>query len=311
MSPIKITLICAAGTILEWYDFSIFTSMFSIVSALFFPNYSSSASFMAVLLVFFIGFIVRPIGAILSGYLGDLFGRKISILFSLILMTISTFSIGLLPTYDSIGNLAPILLILLRILQGLSSSGEHAGAITYLSEVLVKRKTFFLSLIFCAVMLGNLLGSGMSTVISIQISREDIINFWWRVPFLLSMLLGIVGYIFRVKIQETPAFTSLKFNNEISPNPILDTLKYEYLNVFLVGGIFSLNMVVFYAIFIYLPAQFLQEDILNSGTILSINSISLLFMCIVIPVIGYLSEKNGGVFFIKLSMIGLILFTYS
>jgi MHS family proline/betaine transporter-like MFS transporter len=302
--------LCSLGTILEWYDFSIFGALTPIISHLFFPNYNPSLAFFSVLIVFATGFLARPLGAILFGYLGDKYGRKISILISMLSMSLVILGMGLLPTYDSIGIWAPIILVFLRIFQGLSSSGEHTGTITYLSEIVKGKKYFLLSFVFCGVMFGTLLGSFIGAIVQLIFDQSQLFLYGWRLPFILGFSLGICGLYIRNKISESPIFIKVKSNNEICVNPISAVFKNQKNKMLLIAGIFCLNVIAFYSIFVYLPAELVHNKMFNASIALIITSIGILLMCITIPLIGFLCDKYGSYIFMKLGAMGFMLFTY-
>src|SRR5688500_2599469 len=201
----------AAGTMIEWYDFYIFGSLASIVASSFFPRENPTAGFLLTLATFATGFAVRPFGAIVFGRIGDLVGRKYAFLVTLLIMGGATFVIGLLPTYETIGILAPILLVLLRLLQGLALGGEYGGAAVYVAEhVPDKRRGFYTSFIQTTATLGLFVSLGVILIVRSAMSEADFKTWGWRIPFLLSILLVAMSLYIRLRLKESPLYTQLK-----------------------------------------------------------------------------------------------------
>jgi MFS family permease len=227
----------SVGTLIEWYDFYIFGSLATILSVQFFPKDNPTAAFLSTLATFAAGFIVRPFGALFFGRLGDLIGRKYTFLVTLILMGGSTFAIGLVPGYATIGYAAPILVLMLRLLQGLALGGEYGGAATYVAEHAPKNKRgFYTSFIQTTATLGLFLSLGV-ILLTRQSVGVDSFNSWgWRIPFILSSLLVIVSIIIRMKMQESPMFSKLKKEGTTSKNPLKESFgKKENLKMVLLA----------------------------------------------------------------------------
>ncbi|WP_025761753.1 MFS transporter [Dyadobacter tibetensis] len=224
-----ITQVIAAsslGTLIEWYDFYIFGSLAVIIGQQLFPSDAGASALINTLAIFAAGFIVRPFGALVFGRLGDLIGRKYTFLLTLVLMGGSTFLIGLIPSYESIGYAAPILVLILRLVQGLALGGEYGGAATYVAEhAPVGRRGFFTSWIQTTATLGLFLSLGV-ILLTKQIIGDDAFSSWgWRVPFLLSILLVGVSIYIRMKMHESPVFTKLKAEGKVSANPLKESFQ--------------------------------------------------------------------------------------
>src|SRR3954468_16803670 len=202
----KVITASSVGTLIEWYDFYIFGSLSTIISQKFFPPDNPTAALLSTLATFAAGFIVRPFGALVFGRLGDIIGRKYTFLLTLILMGGSTFLIGLIPSYETIGALAPILVLLLRLLQGLALGGEYGGAATYVAEhAPVHRRGYFTSWIQTTATLGLFLSLGVILTIRNAVGVQAFENGnGWRYPFLLSIVPVIVSVIIRMKMKESP-----------------------------------------------------------------------------------------------------------
>ncbi|HEY0139935.1 MAG TPA: MFS transporter [Thermoanaerobaculia bacterium] len=221
----KVIAAAAAGTMIEWYDFYIFGSLAAIMSGLFFPRENPTAGFLLTLATFATGFAVRPFGAIVFGRIGDLVGRKYAFLVTLLIMGGATFMIGLLPTYAQWGIFAPITLVVLRLAQGLALGGEYGGAAVYVAEhVPDHRRGFYTSFIQTTATLGLFVSLGVILLVRISMTEADFKSWGWRIPFLLSILLVAMSLYIRVRLRESPLFTSLKAAGKTSTTPLRDSL---------------------------------------------------------------------------------------
>lgn len=220
----QVILASSVGTLIEWYDFYIYGSLAPIIAKQFFPQDNPTAAFLAALATFAAGFVVRPFGALVFGRLGDLIGRKYTFLLTLLLMGGSTFAIGLIPGYASIGIWAPVLILSLRLVQGLALGGEYGGAATYVAEHSpAGRRGYYTAYIQTTATLGFFLSLGV-ILMTRQSVGVDVFNDWgWRVPFWVSILLiGISVYI-RLRMAESPLFTKIKKEGKISSNPLKES----------------------------------------------------------------------------------------
>lgn len=218
----------SAGTLIEWYDFYIFGSLATIISSLFFPKGNDVVALLLTLATFATGFIVRPFGAMFFGALGDIVGRKYTFLVTLILMGSSTFAIGLLPTYETAGILAPLLLLFLRLLQGLALGGEYGGAATYVAEHSPnERRGFYTSFIQTTATMGLFVSLGVILSTRSIVGESSFTEWGWRIPFLLSSILVVFSYYIRRKLHESPVYQDLKKTGKASRNPIRDSLMHK------------------------------------------------------------------------------------
>ena len=223
----KIIFASAAGTMVEWYDFYIFGSLASVIASKFYQTGTPLGDIIAWLAAFAVGFIVRPFGAIVFGRVGDLIGRKYTFLVTMTLMGLCTFAVGLLPTREQIGDLAGIILILLRILQGLALGGEYGGAATYIAEHSPHGKRgFYTSFIQITATLGLFASLGVILTTRTIVGEATFSDWGWRVPFLLSLALVGVSLYIRISLRESPLFAKLKKSGGTSKNP----LKESFLN---------------------------------------------------------------------------------
>ncbi len=220
----KIIFASAAGTMVEWYDFYIFGSLATVIASKFYKTGTPLGDIIAWLAAFAVGFIVRPFGAIVFGRIGDLIGRKYTFLVTMSLMGLCTFAVGVLPTRDQIGDLAGVILIGLRIVQGLALGGEYGGAATYIAEHSPHgRRGFFTSFIQITATLGLFASLGVILATRSVVGETAFSAWGWRVPFLLSVLLVMVSLYIRISLRESPMFAKLKKGGGVSKNPIKES----------------------------------------------------------------------------------------
>jgi MFS family permease len=227
------------GTLIEWYDFYIFGSLATVLSTKFFPTDNPTAAFLNTLATFAAGFVVRPFGALVFGRLGDLIGRKYTFMVTLMLMGGATFAIGLIPSYATIGAWAPILVLTLRLLQGLALGGEYGGAATYVAEhAPPERRGFFTSWIQTTATLGLVISLAVIMATRASLSKEAFDDYGWRIPFLVSIVMVLVSLLIRKNMEESPMFAQAKAEGKISKNPLKESfgnklnLKYVLLALF-------------------------------------------------------------------------------
>lgn len=305
----KVIFASSLGTVFEWYDFFLYGALAAVISKQFFAGVNDTTAFIFALMAFAAGFIVRPFGALVFGRLGDMIGRKYTFLATIILMGLATFCVGLLPNYASIGIAAPIILVVLRMLQGLALGGEYGGAATYVAEhAPIGKRGFHTSWIQSTATLGLLLS--LLVVLGCRYFMGDQFEVWgWRVPFLFSIiLLGISTWI-RLSLHESPAFVKMKEEGKVSKSPIRESFgKWENLKVVLIA-LFSINAgqaVTFYAAQFYVLfflTQFLKMDpaVANGLLIVSVTIGAPFFIFF-----GWLSDKVGRK---PVLMLGLLLAT--
>ena len=221
----SVILASSVGTLIEWYDFYIFGSLATVIANQFFPKTDPTAALLSTLATFAAGFIIRPFGALVFGRLGDLIGRKYTFLLTLIIMGGSTFAIGLIPSYEKIGMAAPIIILVLRLLQGLALGGEYGGAATYVAEhAPADRRGYYTSWIQTTATLGLFLSLGIILITRHSLDADQAksiaeFNDWgWRIPFLVSILLVGVSIYIRLRLKESPLFANLKTEGKTSVN---------------------------------------------------------------------------------------------
>ncbi len=220
----KVIAASTAGTMIEWYDFFIFGSLATILSTQFYPAGSPTANFLKTLATFAVGFAVRPLGALFFGRLGDLVGRKFAFLTTLLLMGGSTAAIGFLPGYNRIGLAAPVILVVLRMLQGLAIGGEYGGASVYVAEhVPDSRRGFYTSFIQTTASLGLFTSLIVILITSKVMGQADFTRWGWRIPFILSLILVAFSFYIRMQLGESPLYAKLKAEGASSKAPIRES----------------------------------------------------------------------------------------
>jgi MFS family permease len=221
---VKIIAASSVGTMVEWYDFYIFGSLATVIASKFYQTGTPLGDMIAWLAAFAVGFIVRPFGAIVFGRIGDMIGRKYTFMVTMTLMGVCTFAVGLLPTIDKIGPIAGVILIGLRILQGLALGGEYGGAATYVAEHAPERKRgFYTSWIQITATAGLFMSLGVILATKMNMSADAFSAWGWRIPFLLSAVLVLVSLYIRISLKESPLFAGLKKEGKLSKNPILES----------------------------------------------------------------------------------------
>src|SRR5499426_1380973 len=221
----QVILASAVGTMIEWYDFYIFGSLTAILSQKFYPPNNETFAYIAYLSTFAVGFVVRPFGALFFGRIGDLAGRKYAFLITLLIMGGATAMIGFLPTYATIGLAAPVILLVIRILQGLALGGEYGGAAVYVAEhVPDGKRGFYTSFIQITATLGLFVSLAVILVVQNAMSKEAFGAWGWRVPFLISVFLVGISLYIRIRMKESPIFNQLKQAGKTSETPLRDSL---------------------------------------------------------------------------------------
>jgi MHS family proline/betaine transporter-like MFS transporter len=279
------------GNVLEWYDFSVYAFVALTIAKKFFPAGSEVSSLLATFAAFGIGFVARPLGGVLIGRFGDVRGRKAALVLTILLMAAGTTLIGLIPSYDSIGVLAPLLLVIARLMQGFSAGGEWGGSTTFIVEWAPdKRRGFYGSFQQASVAAGLLLGSGIAALITTVLTPQAMDDWGWRIPFLLGAILGPVGMYLRRNIDETPAFRRLAAQPAAAA-PVEATSPFR-----LAARAFGFTIhwtVIFYIFLSYMPTftqKFLKLDRVDA---LWANTIGVLLLVVAIPFFGRLSDRIG------------------
>ena len=303
----------SVGTLIEWYDFYIFGMLATIISKQFFPSDAGTSALLSTLAIFAAGFIVRPFGALVFGRLGDIIGRKYTFLLTLVLMGGSTFAIGLVPGFSSIGWAAPILVLVLRLVQGLALGGEYGGAATYVAEhAPANRRGFWTSWIQTTATLGLFLALGVIIMIRSSQGVEAFSAEWggWRYPFWISIILVVISILIRMKMSESPMFTKLKSEGKTSTNPLKESFGHKANFKMVLLALFGAVMgqgVIWYTGQFY--AQSFIETVCKVEFVQSRNLMlwAILFATPFFVVFGYLSDRVGRKWIMMIGMLAGIL----
>ncbi|MEN2399781.1 MFS transporter [Flavobacterium sp. MC2016-06] len=308
----KVISASSMGTMIEWYDFYIFGSLAVVISTKFFPSDNPTAAFLSTLATFAAGFVVRPFGALFFGRLGDIIGRKYTFMATLLLMGGSTFLIGCIPSYETIGFLAPLLVLVLRLLQGLALGGEYGGAATYVAEhAPVGQKGYWTSWIQTTATVGLFISLMVILATKNILSSEAFDSWGWRVPFWVSIVMVGVSYLIRKNMDESPVFAKAKKEGKTSTNPLKESFGNRYNLKFVLLALFGATMgqgVVWYTGQFY--AMSFMKTVMNidSSQVDGLLGISLLLGTPFFIVFGWLSDKVGRKYIMMLGMFLAILF---
>ncbi len=279
-------LAAAAGNMLEWYDFTIYAYMAPFIAQKFFPGNDPMAGLLAVFATFGLGFVIRPLGGILIGRLGDVGGRKTALLLTILLMAMGTAGIGLVPGRAAIGGAAPWLLVFCRLLQGFSAGGEWGSSTAFIYEWAPKgRRGFFSSLQQSSVACGMLLGSAVAALSGTLFSKSQMADFGWRIPFLLGVLIVPVGIFMWRKVDETPIFAAQK------SAPV--SFRAGTGLAVQAGGIIVIWTVAYYAVLTYMPVFTAHFSRLGPAAALWSNALSLFVLAVSIPLFGWMADRVG------------------
>mgnify|MGYP001576407795 FL=1 len=302
----KVIAAGVTGNVLEWYDFAVYGFFAPIIGRLFFPSDDPTVSLIASFGAFAAGFLMRPIGGIIFGFIGDKIGRKRALVLSVLLMAIPSGMIGILPDHATIGVSAAVLMVLMRMLQGMAVGGEYTSSIVYLAEhAPSKRRGFFTSWTLVGAVGGILLGSGVGALLSNLLSAEAVSDWGWRIAFLSGIAVGVVGLLIRRHLPEMP-----KTESNDSANPIIDAFRTEWRAVTQVIGINIFNAVGFYLMFVYAVTWLIKEVKVPRSDALDINSLSLAVLLVLVPVFGALSDKVGRKLLLLFGSGGAVLLGY-
>lgn len=285
---------CTVGSTLEWFDYTLYGTFATTLSKLFFPVGDDAVSRMWIYLVFAVGFFSRPLGGLFFGHIGDKLGRRLTLIASIITMSVPTFLIGLLPTYEQIGVWAPVALVCIRLVQGVAIGGEFTGAMVYLVEQAPSsRRGFFGSWSDFGSPLGVLLGLFVSFILTSNMDFKAFEEYGWRIPFLLSMVVAIFGAYLRYGIEESESFKKTQKNQKKESMPIIETITKHKTTVLYAIAVCAYGGVMFYMLLTYLHNHLKVADIVSHTQASLFTTLTNVFMTIAIPFGGFLSDKFG------------------
>lgn len=282
------------GNLFEFYDFALFGYFAPIIGKLFFPSENKTVELISAFGVFAAGFLVRPIGGMIFGHIGDRLGRKKALILTILMMAIPTAIIGFLPSYDSIGIAAPILLVAMRMLQGISMGGNYGGSITFTTEHSdPQHRGLIGSFAVTSCLVGILLGSATAALFANIFHDETLSSWGWRIPFVLGIFICIVGFYMRRRIPESPAYVEAEKNHKLTDHPVVDVFKTHGSTLFKVVLTVMLHDLSFYTLFVYMASHLSEHSGLSKGTALTINTINLIVVSGCTILSGWLSDKIG------------------
>jgi MHS family proline/betaine transporter-like MFS transporter len=294
-SPLRQVISGASiGNAVEWYDFAIYGFLATFIAANFFPAGNETAAMLSTFAIFAAAFVMRPLGGLVFGPLGDRIGRQRVLAIVILLMAVSTLAMGLLPTYDSIGVGAPLLLLFLRCLQGFSAGGEYGGGACYLAEFASdRRRGLTVTFIAWSGVVGFLLGSATVTLLQTLLGDAAMDAYGWRIPFLLAGPLGLVGLYIRLRLTDTPAFEALAASGDVAASPLREAVRTAWRPILQVIGVMIMFNVGYYVVFTYLPTYFIKTLHLSKTTAFASITVACVVAIVLILPLAAMSDRIG------------------
>ncbi len=308
----KAVTAAAMGNLVEWFDYGIYSYVVAYITLNLIPGGDAgNAGPGYAFAIFAVAYLVRPFGGFVLGPLGDRIGRKKVLALTIVVMSAASFCIGLLPTYAAVGFLAPVLLILLRMVQGFATGGEYGGAAAFIAEYAPdKRRGYYCSFLELGTTGGFVLAAGLVTALEFGLADDAMAAWGWRVPFLIAGPLGLIGLYLRNKLDDTPAFRELEEKAQLSESPLRDVLTKHWRPMLVCVGLVLFYNVAVYTILFYMPDYLQTTTGLEATTaLLYILGMMVLIMIVIIPV-GALSDRIGRKPLILGSCIGFIVLSY-
>lgn len=287
----------AAGTIgnfVEWYDFAIYAYSAPVIATLFFTQSNHTAALLATFAIYGVAFFMRPLGAIIFGNMGDKVGRRNTLSVVIVLMGGSTFLMGALPTHSQIGLAAPILLLVLRLIQGFSAGGEFAGSNSFIMEYApTQHRGFWASISSASTVIPSVFGALVVLLLTSTLSDGSYNSWGWRIPFLIGGPLALIGLYLRLRMEDTPAFLKLERTGQVDRAPALDAIRYYRKEMLYIFALSALQGLGFYILSGYMFTYLTETVGLDSTTALLSNMAALALLTLLIPLGGLLSDRVG------------------
>ncbi len=300
----KALTLSSLGGLLEFYDFIIYALLAGYLSQLFFPETSSINGLLAVFSAYAVGYFARPFGGLIFGHFGDKYGRKKTFTISILMMALSTLLIGLLPTYETIGALAPVFLVVFRIFQGISVGGEIPGAITYISEIAPEKKGFMTGTIFCFLTAGVAVGFIVEAVLLTIYTHQVMLDWAWRIPFILGGVFGLIAYYLRRQLMDIKSFRP--FIEKEFALPVTKLLKTQLWNFIYGTVLVSFGALAFVTLFIFLPSYISKVLSLKLTNFIWMNSLGVIILSILCIAIGFCADKMSKTVLLVISCVLLL-----
>ncbi|NRB11017.1 MAG: MFS transporter [Rickettsiaceae bacterium] len=287
----KIVISGMIGNALEWYDYALYAQFAYIIGMKFFPE--SEIREILTFAVFAAGFVVRPLGGVVFGNIGDRIGRRTALVIGILTMAVPTAGIGLLPSYEYIGLAAPIILTLIRLIQGFSLGGEFSGCIAYMVEHSPPEKRGLTgSASFVSMCLGMLLGYAVARIFKYALSEEDLLSWGWRIPFVLGVVIGLVGLYIRMHLSESPIYKAAKASGSLSRTPLRETFTEYWREVFMAVVVYINVTAPFYTTTVYMK-HYMETLGYQKNQADLVSSLILVTMTVMFPIAAYISDKIG------------------
>jgi len=300
----------ALGNAMEWFDFGVYAYFATTIGRVFFPGDNASIQLLATFGAFAAAFLMRPIGGLVLGPLGDKIGRQKILAFTMIMMSVCTFCIGLIPSYNSIGVLAPILLLILRMIQGFSTGGEFGGAATFIAEYSPDRMRGFLgSWLEFGTFIGYILAAVVVTVLTSMLSESSLLSWGWRIPFFIAGPIGIVGLYMRMKLEETPAYSNHDDSEEedAGRSELVSLVSGHWRPLLLCAGLVLVYMVADYMLLSYMPTYMTASLHHDASHSLYLIILVMVVMMVIQPFMGMASDIWGRRPIIFIGCIGFVI----
>jgi MHS family proline/betaine transporter-like MFS transporter len=301
----------ALGNAIEWFDYASYGYLAAIIATVFFAPGDRTAALLGAFAVFAVSFIVRPIGGLFWGHYGDKIGRRLTLIYTLTIMSLATFTIGLLPGYSVLGIWAPVLLMLVRMVQGFAASGEYAGSASFISEYAPKgQRGLLVSMVPASTAAGLMFAALLTSILDYYLSPGALHSWGWRVPFLLALPLGFGGLMIRLRLEDTPVFKEMEKAEPDDEERGIRALKPYWKKILVAFGIVMLNAVGFYIILTYMPTYLMEEVGFSRlhGTLITL--VTLFTYVFILPIIGHLADRVGRKKVLITTCIVFVLFTY-
>ncbi|WP_243719443.1 MFS transporter [Actinomadura sp. KC06] len=309
----KAVIASAIGNCVEWFDFGVFSAgvMTAIIGTVFFPEEATGSASLRSFALIAAAFLARPFGGMFFGPMGDKLGRKRVLATTIMLMSGSTFVIGILPGYGTIGVAAPLLLLLVRLVQGFSTGGEYGGAATMIAEYApTRRRGFFGSFLEMGTLTGYILGAGLVLLMDLALTTEAMHSWGWRIPFLLSLPLGLVGLYVRTRIEDTPTFQQMEEAGKKAQSPLKETLEHYWRVILMLIGIVFLLNVADYTLLTFMPSYLVDFLEMNDTTAQLITiGVEAVMIMVIVP-LGALSDRIGRKPLLMTAAIGYIVLSW-
>lgn len=308
----RVVVAAMAGSFIEWFEFSVYGYLAALMGQIFFANDSPAIQLIASFATFSVAFFARPLGGIVFGLIGDRIGRKTSLNLTLIIMALATFCIGILPSYASVGIISPILLVLMRLIQGFSSGGEIAGAAIFVAEHSKDHhRTFMTSWIEVGCIGGFIFGALTTGALHYFFSQESLLDWAWRLPFLLAAPMALIGIYIRHRLEESPQFVSAeKRQTDSSEHISLSNMNNHKKALLCSAGLIIGTNIPLFIILTYMPSWLVSTLNLSTGKSLLMTVVPMFFLLFTIPLFGFLGDKISRKKIMLIGYAGIIIFSW-